>query len=113
MHITLELSKKLSEVLQNIDYKKLELVTQAVDWEIFTDQGLVPYDEHWLRETAHETLYRCAEEFVAKNLQSYSLYVSGWYCICERELDAVYIGDEPDEEIITVNIRFVVEDYES
>lgn len=113
MHITLELSKKISEVLQSVDYKKLELVTHATDWEIFTDQGLVPYDEHWLKETAHKTLYHCVEQFVAKNLQSHTVYSTGWYCVCSRELDIAYIGSEPDEEIITVNIRFVVEDCES
>jgi hypothetical protein len=112
MHITLELSKKISLVLQSIDYKKLELVTHATNWEIFTDYGHVPYDEQWLRDKAHETLYHCVEEFVAKNLQSHTVYSSGWYCVCSRELDPVYTGDAADEEVVTVSIRFVVEDYE-
>ena len=115
MNIPLELSEKISQVLQAIDYKKLECVTQATDWQLYTDDGMEPYNEDLLRQTAHETLYNCVTQLLMHNLDHHVVYTAGWYCCCDREHDRVLVGPDDGEDtyIYSVSVRFVIEDYEA
>ena len=96
---------RIKEVIDNFDFKRVQMVMEALDWHYFDDNDNIP-SLNKLKETATHTLNGAINE-LKRNIINYDYS----YCETGGFRAIAFIDEENSQKELCLELSFIVEKY--